>query len=308
LEKILHYEGARKLGGEDKPDTYLSFDDQRDCSVVIRLLDDSVASDRVFRRQFDEKMRRLGRRDRHHIGEFFELESYHDRHFAVREYVEGTTVKELVTAEPFSYYLFLNMAIQIVKGLKVAHECGVVHGNISSHNIIISKRGEAKIVDFCLPGDRGRERSGSGNVGHVEYLSPEQLEGRTPSEASDFFALGVVFYEMLTGRLPFTGESQTSLREAILSDPPDMDSDPASVLPNDARLIIEKLLSRNPLHRGENARELQVTLEQMVGNQPAAAVVENSREDRWSPRTYMLVSILALLLMILWLVITTDFS
>jgi serine/threonine protein kinase len=222
--------------------------------------------------------------------------------------VEGETVKELISAEPFTYYLFLNIAVQIIKGVRLAHECGVVHGNISPYNIVISKRGNARLVDFGLPGDRGRDRTGSGDIGHLEYLSPEQLEGREPTEASDLFSLGIVFYEMLTGHLPFTGESQTQLRENILCEEPDMESEAALALPHDARLLIEKLLSRNPIHRGTNAREIQITLEEMIANQPAAIEVESPPQDRWSPRTYMALSVLALLLIILWLVLTTDFS
>ncbi len=307
MEKILQYDGARNLADESKPDSYLSYDSLREIPVVVRILNESASDDTVFIERFNEKMRRLERRDRHHIGPFYQLQSFESKQLAVREYIEGESVKQLITAEPFTFYLFLNLAIQIVKGLKVAHDCAVVHGNISSFNIIVSKRGEARLVDFCLPSDRNKDRSGSGYVGHLNYLSPEQLEGRVPSEASDLYSLGVVFYEMLTGELPFHGTSSHELRENILTQPPDFKADCTMALPSDGRLLLEKLLSRNPLHRGTNVTELLVTLQEIVANLPVAHAIKESPQDKWSPRTYQMLSVLALLLIILWLIVTTDF-
>lgn len=302
METISHFSITGKLGEETE--TYLAWDGQRDAKVVLRFVDPALAEQPEYIKCFDTITKRLmGLNDRH-ISEFFSLEHADGRFFAVREYVLGQSIHELSRANPFDYQAFLNIGLQVSQGLKEAHEVGIVHGRLNGRNIIVTPHGKVHIVDFAVHGCCVQKELKSIRAGFLPYLSPEQIETGACDELSDLYSAGVVFYEMLTGRLPFEGEDPEQLLAAIKAGPPPP-GEPVTESHGDAILLLEKLLAAEPGDRLVSARELLETLKAMIAHELKRHGPTPQPKSHASPRTYLMLSILTALIVIFWLVVTT---
>lgn len=303
MDSISHFSITGKLG--EVTETYLAWDGQRDAKVVLRFVDPSLGEDPEFIRCFDTVTKRLmGLNDRH-ISEFFSLEEADGQFFAVREYVLGQSLHEVSRANPFDYQAFLNIALQIAMGLKEAHEVGIVHGGLSGRNVIVSPHGQAHIVDFGVHGCGIQAGTCIDRREILPYLAPEQIENGSSDELSDLYSAGVIFYEMLTGRLPFEAEDPQQLLVEVKAGPSSFNEEVSPELHGDAILLIERLLAAEPSDRLMSSRELLATLKAMVAHELEQRSSAVSPESHASPRTYLMLSILTALIVIFWLVITT---
>lgn len=303
METVNQFSITGKLG--EATETYLAWDGQRDAKVVLRFIDPALAKEPEYLACIETVTKRLmGLNDRH-ISEFFSLEESDGKQFAVREYVLGQSVHELSRANPFDYQAFLNIALQISQGLKEAHEVGITHGRLNGRNVIVTPHGQASIVDFGLHGCCTQKDLRSARTEILPYLAPEQLSRGSCDELSDLYSAGVVFYEMLTGELPFAGEDPEQLLAAIKAGPPPLGEQVEMELHGDAILLIEKLLAYDPADRLVSARELLNTLKAMISHELEKRSVESKPESHASARTYLMLSILTALIVIFWLVVTT---
>jgi len=303
VETVNQFSITGKLG--EATETYLAWDGQRDAKVVLRFIDPALAKEPEYLTCLETVTKRLmGLNDRH-ISEFFSLEESEGKRFAVREYVLGQSVHELSRVNPFDYQAFLNIALQISQGLKEAHEVGITHGRLNGRNVIVTPHGQASIVDFGLHGCYTQKDLANVRMEILPYLAPEQLEQGTCDELSDLYSAGVIFYEMLTGRLPFEGEEPEQLVAAIKGGAPPLGEQVGPELHGDAILLIEKLLAYEPGDRLISARELLNTLKAMTAHQLERRGTANVPESRASARTYLMLSILTALIVIFWLVVTT---
>ena len=303
MDSVLHYSLARKL--DEEVETYQAWDGQRNAMVALRFVPQSIAQEPLFCERFEMYRRRMSGLTQPHVAEFYSLETDGNRSFVVREYVEGQSIKELVEREPFTYDSFLNLASQIARAIQSAHSTGIVHGHLSSHNIIVSPRGQVKIVDFGVAGWPVYDTDATIRTSRLVYLSPEQMDNKPPDDQSDLFSLGVTFYEMLTGQLPFMGESGQEIKESILNDPVDLESEFGNLIPHYARLLLERMLDYDPAERLNGANELRATIDEMLVFQLAGRSKQAPPEKHASPRTYLMLSILTALIVIFWLVIST---
>jgi serine/threonine protein kinase len=301
VDSVLHYSLVRKL--EEKFETYQAWDGQRNAMVAIRFVRSEVAGDPEFHRRFEKSVKQLELLHEPHIGEFYSLESDNGRYFVVREFIEGQTLKQLVEREKFTYDAFLHLAVQIARAIQSAHRAGIIHGHFSAHNIVVTPRGQVKIVDFGVAGWPVRDSDTTLLTSRLAYLSPEQIDNNPPDARSDFFSLGIIFYEMLTGELPFTGENGQEIRESILHDPIDLESEFGDLLPHDARLLLEKMLDHDPDERIGDADVLRATLDEMLAQHMLGRRLPDSPPHHASPRTYIMLSVLTALIIIFWLVV-----
>jgi serine/threonine protein kinase len=205
-------------------------------------------------------------------------------HFIVMEYVDGQDMKKLIRSreEPFGVDAALAIIVEVCKGVGYAHRAGLVHCDIKPQNILVTPDNSIKVTDFgiarALSSAQSLEPDSEEEEivwGSPHYFSPEQAAGETPTPASDVYSIGVVLFELLTGRLPFMGVDYRELALAhIKQDPPSlMDVDPA--LPQELDRIIRKVLSKEPAARYRTADQLGRILEKyrQRGQQPTAAFV-----------------------------------
>jgi len=199
-----------------------------------------------------------------------------DRDFIVMEYVDGTSLDRLLEQALLPVPEALDYAVQIASALAAAHAAGIVHRDVKPANVMLSKSGEAKLVDFGLaklvepsPGDDSTPtvsaglRTEQGTVlGTPSYMSPEQAEGRPVDARSDVFSFGSVLYEMLAGRRPFLGDSQVSVRKAVLTTTPPSPRATRSEIPPDVERIVFRCLQKEPEARYASGAELLRDLEQ----------------------------------------------
>lgn len=287
---------------------YLAWDEGLDRVVLVEFISVGLALDEDFRRRFRVDMDKLEKIRHDNIAAFYAFEETEGKFFIIREYIEGRTLKEILAEGPLSYALFLSYALQLAKALGVAEEQMIVHRNVASQNIIIGSDRKLRLVNFGLAGQRETGVRRETISPYEFYLAPEQTENQPEDSLSDQFSLGVVFYEMLTGRLPFQGGDRETLFKAIRKDMPDFDNDVARQMPPDGRLLIEKLLSRNPAERFRDFEELRVTLETMQAYHFHRVESPDYMVKHKDPRTYLMISILVALIIILWLVISAVYK
>jgi len=307
LEKILHYNLDKHLGDGKYGEYYLAWDSGLDRIVLVEFLGTALALDDSFRDRFDNDMKKLAEIGHEHIADFYALQEGEGRLFVLREYVEGRTIKELIAKGGFSYALFLGYAIQMTEGFKAAHEALILHRNVASQNVLIDDKKKVKLVNFGLPGKLDHISGDEPPGAYDFYLAPEQTEGQLESLETDLYSLGVVFYEMLTGDLPFKGATRKELFQSIQKDEPDFNTGRARQIPPDGRLLIEKLMSKNRGDRFRDTEELLVTLQAMLDYHFNRSEISEKYAKHKSPRTYLLLSVLVILIIIFWLVISTVY-
>ena len=181
------------------------------------------------------------------------------------EYIEGETLSARLRRGPLPLGEALRYAEQIAQALDAAHRHGIVHRDLKPSNVVLTKSG-AKLVDFGIASPtaavkaRDRTKSATGGAkdwsGTVAYMAPERIRGNRGDERADFFALGVLLYEMLAGTPPFAGESDAAVGAAIVSDEPP----PLAQVPAPVRRLVERCLAKDPADRWQSARDLAEAL------------------------------------------------
>ena len=203
--------------------------------------------------------------------------------FLAMAYYEGETLKERIARGPITVDEALDVIAQIARAVAAAHEAGIIHRDIKPANIILTRRGELKLLDFGLAkltGQTTLTRTGT-TLGTVAYMPPEQIAGRGVDERSDVWALGIVFYEMLTGQRPFLGDHEVAVLQAIAHDTPRPLRDVRHETPAEFEPIVARALQKEPKDRYASAREFLQDVEALrasrastahtsAGHQPAA--------------------------------------
>ena len=259
----------RILGKGGMGTVYLARDEKLQRPVALKVLHSESLTHDDAKARFMREARAAAAIRHPNVATIYEVsETLDGLPFIVMEFCEGETLSQKVKRHPLDAAEFLNIARQLASGLAAAHENGIVHRDLKSANIIIEPSGLAKILDFGLAKllqreelTPGREKptmetTSSHFFGTLHYLSPEQARGVTADERSDLFSLGVVFYQMASGHLPFDAEAPLMVLERI------RDSEPAPFVPADsafppaAARVIGKLLQKSPVDRYATAREV----------------------------------------------------
>jgi serine/threonine protein kinase len=209
--------------------------------------------------------------------------------YMAMEYLEGQELRDLMKGEPLPVARAVEIAAHVADGLGYAHQHGVVHRDIKPANIMILDNGPAKITDFGIARMRSAEvRTQTGVVlGSPRYMSPEQVAGRRAEPRSDIFSLGVIFYEMLTGKAAFAGDDITSVMYQILNVVPPPPSSVNPAVPQVLDFIVAKTLAKTPEDRYQNATELAHDLHESAKSMPAAPAPSAGRaaaQPKFDPR------------------------
>ncbi len=222
---ISHYKVTEKLGEGGMGIVYKAHDTELERDVALKFLPNYLTSDPAEKDRFFHEARAASALNHPNVTTIYEIREYNNQLYIAMEFVEGRSLKTIVTAghdQPLPLSKILDIGIQVCEGLAASHEKGIVHRDIKSENIILTPKGQAKIMDFGLAKVKGATRltkTGS-TLGTAAYMSPEQAQGEEVDGRSDIFSFGVVLYELLTGRLPFRGEHPAALAYSILNESP----------------------------------------------------------------------------------------
>ena len=274
------YQVGRPLGAGGMGEVYLATDTRLDRKVALKVLPDDVAGDPDRMERFAQEARTASGLNHPNIITIYEIDQSGSTAFIATEFIDGATLRERLRAQPMSAAEVLDVAVQVAGALAAAHASGIVHRDIKPENIILRSDGIAKVLDFGLAKltaggspellddeapTRAQVKTDSGIVmGTATYMSPEQARAEAVDARTDIFSLGVVIYELLTGRLPFAGTSIYEIMAAILSEreaPPL--SRYSSSLPAELERIVAKALRKDREERYQNTKDLLLDLQSL---------------------------------------------
>ena len=246
------YEIIDKVGGGGMAEVFHGYDTVLHRDVGIKILRDQFIQDKDFVARFRQEACNAAGLSHPNIVNIYDFGSEHDINYIVMEYVVGRTLKEVITdSGALDYQTAVKYAIGIASALKQAHDHAIVHCDIKSQNILIDTKGVAKITDFGIARAFGQpsESEERGVIGSVYYLSPEQAAGKPVTAQSDLYSLGVVLFEMLTGQLPYDGDTPAEVARQHLTSPTPSARRYDPEIPYDLDAIVTKALAKNPLLR-----------------------------------------------------------
>ena len=313
------------LGSGGMGEVYKAKDTRLNRTVAIKVIPKHLTERKDLRLRFEREARALAGLNHPNICAVYDIGSHEGVDFLVMEYLEGGRLSERLKKGPLPLKQLLQVALEITSALEQAHRRGVVHRDLKPGNIMLTEGG-AKLLDFGLAKQTGgagalralslpNARQGAHStmeslteegmiLGTVEYMAPEQVEGKEADARTDIFALGAVIYEMATGKRAFEGKSQASMMAAILtSEPPSM-SRLQPLTPPVLEHAVQRCLAKNPDQRWQNAYDLAIELKWITEGHSAMVVPAAAKIRRGSRARLVSLSTLALVLLVLagWLV------
>jgi serine/threonine-protein kinase len=312
---ISHYRIIKKIGSGGMGDVYLAEDTRLDRIVALKVLPRELASQKERMARFVQEARAASALDHPNLATVYEIGDTEGTRYIAMQYVEGETLSEKLRKGPIPAAQAIDFAIQIAGALGEAHSKGVVHRDLKPSNIMITPRGQAKILDFGLAKFAGSELHRSAPhtepgiiLGSIQYMSPEQSLGKPLDHRTDFFSFGIVFYEILTGRMPFRGETPMETLSKILNDPPESFGEVQ--VPWEVQRVIGKLLEKEPNRRYQNATELLSDLN-LLKRDTASARYSTERRSVLTKPYFRRIGFSSLLLLlitaaVLWISFRSD--
>jgi len=265
------YEIIEELGSGGMGKVYRVEDRKIGEEVALKLLKPDIASDKRTIERFRNELK-LARKIRHkNVCQMFDIGEWEGTHFITMEYVSGEDLKSFIhRSKQLSIPAAIAIAEEVCEGLKEAHSLGVIHRDIKPSNIMIDRDGNARIMDFGIARSAiGKRITDSGvMVGTPEFMSPEQAEGQDVDPSTDIYSLGVILYEMVTGQLPFQGDTPLSIALKHKSEAPPDPKKTYSHISEDLKRLILKCLEKDPKKRYRNAEEMLFDLRKIELPEP----------------------------------------
>jgi TolB-like protein len=287
FETLGHYKILDRIGEGGMGEVYRARDTRLGRTVAIKVLAATVAGDGDRRERFLQEARATAALSHPNISALYEIGDENGQLYLVFEFVPGETLTVAIAGRPLNPRRALDLSIQMADAIADAHAAGIVHRDIKPDNVIVTPKGHAKILDFGLATwtSSGREREQAATVvatavgttlGTVAYMSPEQALGEAVDERTDIFSLGIVLFEMLTGKLPFKGATSTALALQIVQAAPPAPSSVNSSVPRELDSIVAKALAKRLDQRYESAATMAAELR-------AVAAILDVRSHRLEP-------------------------
>ena len=257
------YRLERRLGSGGMADVWLAEDQELGRRVAVKILHERYANDAQFVERFRREATHAAGLSHQNIVSIYDRGAADGSYFIVMEYVEGRTLKELTVARgPCPIPVAISYTRQILAALRYAHRNGIIHRDIKPHNVIVDREGRVKVADFGIARAGTSQMTEAGSIiGTAQYLSPEQARGAPVEESSDLYSTGVVLYEVLTGAVPFTGETPVEIAMKHLSQAPESPSELRHEIPRDLDLVVLRALAKEPADRYRTASEMDRDLE-----------------------------------------------
>ncbi len=267
------YQIIEALGKGGMGKVYKVLDKKINEKIALKLIKPEIASDKKVIERFGYELKMARQISHRNVGRMYHLGEHKETHYITMEYVSGEDLKSFIRkSKQLTIGTALFIARQICEGLSEAHRLGVVHRDLKSSNIMIDDEGNARIMDFGIARSlktRGITRSGI-IIGTPEYMSPEQAETRGVDHRADIYSLGVILYEMVTGRLPFEGETALSIAMKHKSEIPTNPRELNTQIPEDLSRVILKCLEKEKEKRCQTAEELLSVLRNLEKGIPTS--------------------------------------
>ncbi|MGB2957758.1 MAG: serine/threonine-protein kinase, partial [Bacteroidota bacterium] len=237
---IGHFRILAKLGEGGMGVVYRAEDQKLKREVALKFLPAHLTATEEERARFVQEAQSAATLNHPNVCTIYGIEEHEGQQFIEMEYVDGVTLREKTEGKQLKGDEAVDYAIQIGEALLEAHSKGIVHRDVKAENIMVNSKNQAKVMDFGLAKLRGSLRltKTSSTIGTLAYMAPEQIQGEEVDARSDIFSFGVVFYEMLTGRMPFRGEHDAAMMYSILNEDPDSLTKHRSDVPADLERII----------------------------------------------------------------------
>ncbi|MDH4156601.1 MAG: serine/threonine protein kinase [candidate division Zixibacteria bacterium] len=307
LKRILHYRLVEKIGEGRNGEVYRTWDSDQRRWVAAKLIRPEIAADFAFQKQMVSRTRAVSRVDHPNIATVAAIEKDQGNYLIESELVSGQTLRDLIQSGKLDRRRLLDIVIEVTAGLMAAQSRMIPHGNLRSSNIMLTPDGHVKLLDFglnCNP----RRTAPDLTPDDIAYLAPEQLEGNPAHAASDLYSLGVVIYEMITGRLLLTAYEPGASPKNVRYRTPDLSLLRGEAIPGEILLLLEKLLAVNPDERFAGPGELMITLEAIHDFEVKHPKDTPADGRKATPRQYLMISLLVVLLVILWSIIASHYN
>jgi serine/threonine-protein kinase len=307
------YRIISRLGAGGMGEVFLGEDSRLGRKVALKLLPDYFASDEDRLGRFKREARAASALNHANVATIYEIGEADGLCYIAMEYVEGQTLSARINGQPLSPAEVVDIAAQAADALDEAHTKGITHRDIKSANIVLTARGQVKMLDFGLAKMRAAERQDGASqmttaaatepglvMGTVQYMSPEQALGREVDGRSDLFSLGVVMYEMATGRLPFSGATATETIEQIRHEQPAAIGRFNYEVTGELERIIRKCLEKDRERRYQSARELLVDLKNLKRDSDSGttSIRTTTLVSTGDSRRYLLLAVAAVVVLV----------
>jgi serine/threonine-protein kinase len=272
------YRVIRKLGAGGMANVYLAEDQELGRRVAIKILNDRHANDEQFVERFRREAKNAAALSHPNVVSIYDRGDAEGTYYIAMEYLDGRSLKELIVSRgPAPVNVSIEYARQILSALRFAHRHGIVHRDIKPHNVLVDAEGRVKVTDFGIARAGASQMTEAGSiVGTAQYLSPEQARGAPVDQRSDLYSLGIVLYELLTGTVPFSGDTPVEIAMKHLSQTPEPPSAKRPGLPRELDYVVMRALAKDPDDRYQNADEMDADLERVARGAAVSAETEES--------------------------------
>jgi eukaryotic-like serine/threonine-protein kinase len=297
-QTISHYRIISKLGAGGMGEVYLAEDTRLDRKVAIKFLPSNSTSDQQAKKRLIREAQAAAKLDHSNICSIYEVGEEEGRSFIVMQYVEGEPLAKLIERQPLELREALDIAVQMADALAEAHSRGIIHRDIKPQNVMVTARGQIKVLDFGLAklvqqpqvtesevATRSLLTDPGLIIGTVPYMSPEQIRGEALDARSDIFSFGSVLYEMLSGRTPFSAVTAAETISSILTREPTPLVRYAPGLPEELQRIVRKCLAKDKRQRYQSASDLLIDLGNLKRDSEARADTEATVRIATQPRS-----------------------
>lgn len=263
------YELLEKIGEGGMAEVYKAKDNKLNRFVAVKILKKQFADNEDISLKFKREATAIANLSDANIVNVLDVGTQEDIDYIVMEYVSGKTLKELIKySGKLNYNTAIKIALQIAKALDCAHRNNIIHRDIKSQNIMVTELGEVKVTDFGIAKSTDSQTitNTTSIIGSAHYLSPEQAKGTYIDFRSDIYSFGIVLYEMVTGRLPFEGDSPVTVALKHLQEEPVPPKNMNSAIPDSLNRLILKSIQKEPIKRYQNAKEIIQDLQKIQEN------------------------------------------